>query len=170
MTIVYESNAGHTKAYAEMLAKKTGLPVYTRKEAFGGAAKKGEEIIYMSWLFGDRIQKLKSVMKRYNVKALCPVGMGDPELRDLNDLRVKNALSDDLPMFLLYGGLEIQKLTGFYALIMKSVAKTVASSAQQKPELTDAEKDALDIFKNGRNCVDEKYLNGITEWLNSGNA
>ena len=31
--IVYTSNAGHTKHYAEMLAGKTGLPVFELKAA-----------------------------------------------------------------------------------------------------------------------------------------
>ena len=47
--IVYTSNAGHTKRYAELLAAKTGLPAYELKAA-EAKLNKGAQIVYLGWL------------------------------------------------------------------------------------------------------------------------
>ena len=50
--IIYTSNTGSTKRYAEMLSRKTGLAVYSLKEASKKVAA-NSEIIYMGWLMGS---------------------------------------------------------------------------------------------------------------------
>ena len=44
--IVYTSNTGHTRAYAELLACKTGLPVYALEDA-AKQLEKGASVIYL---------------------------------------------------------------------------------------------------------------------------
>ena len=47
--IIYTSNAGHTKRYAEMSAEKLGIPAYSLKEAKKQVRKKSD-VIYMTWI------------------------------------------------------------------------------------------------------------------------
>lgn len=66
--IVYESNTGHTKEYAEMLGKKLEIPAFTIKEA-KKELNKNDEIIFLGWIFATKIMGLNKV-KKYNVKCV----------------------------------------------------------------------------------------------------
>ena len=72
--IVYTSNTGYTKAYAKLLEKETGLPVYSLEET-KNALPKGTEIIYMGWLMASNIRGYKVAAKRYKVRAVVGVGL-----------------------------------------------------------------------------------------------
>ena len=68
--IVYTSNAGHTKQYAQLLGGKISLPAYSVKEAKRALAK-GDEIIYLGWLMAGKIKGYKKANRRFSIKALC---------------------------------------------------------------------------------------------------
>lgn len=70
--IIYTTNTGSTECYARLLAQKTGLPVYSlaeaKKRVFAGA-----EVIYLGW---SSVKGYAEAAKRYQVRAVCGVGMG----------------------------------------------------------------------------------------------
>ena len=72
--IIYTTNTGSTEHYAKLLAQKTGLPVYSlaeaKKRVFAGA-----EAIYLGWIMAGGIKGYKDMVKKYNVRAVCAVGM-----------------------------------------------------------------------------------------------
>ena len=53
--VIYESNAGSARRYAEMLASKLGVPAYSYKEAVK-AIPRDEEAIFIGWIFANKIQ------------------------------------------------------------------------------------------------------------------
>lgn len=55
--VIYESNAGSARRYAEMLASKLGVPAYSYKEAVK-AIPRDEEAIFIGWIFANKIQGL----------------------------------------------------------------------------------------------------------------
>ena len=73
--IVYTTNTGYTKKYAELLSKHTGLPLYSLKDAT--KLSKGEPIIYLGWLMAGVIKGYKRASKSFTVSAVCGVGMGE---------------------------------------------------------------------------------------------
>lgn len=103
--IVYTSNAGHTKAYAEMLGKMTGLPVYD----FHGARRlliADSKIIYLGWLMAGKIKGYSQANKEFNVKALCGVGMASGESQ-LSDMRKSNQSLKNCHCFICRVGLKL---------------------------------------------------------------
>ena len=74
-TIIYTTNTGSTECYARLLAQKTGLPVYSlaeaKKRVFAGA-----EVIYLGWIMAGSVKGYAEAAKRYQVRAVCGVGMG----------------------------------------------------------------------------------------------
>ena len=52
--VVYTSNTGYTKQYAELLSKRLSLPVYSLKDA-PSELKDGSEIIYPAGLWRARL-------------------------------------------------------------------------------------------------------------------
>lgn len=88
MHIVYESSTGFTKRYAEMFAEKTGLECCSAQMA-KFKAEKHEDIIFFGWVQQGEIQRLKKAEKKYNVLAVCPVGISEPSDKVLDALKEK---------------------------------------------------------------------------------
>lgn len=74
--IVYTSKCGHTAEYARILAKLTGLPVYSLKDA-GKQLENATPIIYLGWLIASRVQGFKKAAKKFKVFAVYAVGLCD---------------------------------------------------------------------------------------------
>lgn len=161
--IVYESNTGFTKKYAELLSKETGLAAYERKEA-GAKLKKGTEVIYMGWLMAGSVKGYKQASKKYRVKALAGVGMGSPNDKAVEDIVKKYSIAD-MPVFYLQGGFDMNKLHGVYRVMMKNMAKIMGSATNKKEVKTDEELLMLEVVANGRDFVRTENLNSIISWI-----
>lgn len=160
--IVYTSNSGHTKEYAELLGKETGLEVYDLKTAVKQLNKK-TEIIYMGWLMAGNVMGFKKAAKRFNIRALCGVGMAKTGSQ-LEDIRKTNALPGDLTVFCLQGGFEIEKLHGIYKLMMSVMKNTVGKGLSDKQNRTPEEDEMLDLMLNGGNKVSIDNLTDVLAW------
>ena len=105
--IIYTTNTGSTEHYAKLLAQKTGLPVYSlaeaKKRVFAGA-----EVIYLSWIMAGSVKGYAEAAKRYRVRAVCAVGMGQTGTQTDNT-RKKSAISADIPLFTLQGNFDVKK-------------------------------------------------------------
>ena len=110
--ILYTSNTGYTRQYAQMLGGKLGLPVYPLQEAFSELPR-GSSVIYLGWLMAGKVQGYAQAAKRYRIGAVCGVGMGATGSQ-IQDLRRANALPDSLPVFTMQGGFDMNRLRGIY--------------------------------------------------------
>jgi len=162
--IVFESKTGNTKKYAEMLGQKAGLPVYEHKEASRHLSKQ-DEIIYMGWLCASSVKGYKKAAEKYNVKAVCGVGMMRACEEALRNMVERNNISGP-EAFYLQGGYDEKKLTGIYKLLMKIFSKVLLKQLEDKKFKTDEELETIDMIKNGRSLVKEENLAPILEWLN----
>ena len=70
--IVYTSNTGFTRRYAEMLGKAAGLPVYDLAQS-----PQGGSALYLGWLRAGKIHGLARARKRHLVTGCCAVGLTD---------------------------------------------------------------------------------------------
>ena len=87
-SIVYKSNTGHTKQYAEMLGDSLKVPVFELKEA-KSKLKKNDEIVFLGWVCATKIQGLSKI-KKYNVKCIGAVGAYPIEKNYIESLRQAN--------------------------------------------------------------------------------
>ena len=158
--IVYTSNTGYTKQYAELLGKETGLPVYALSEA-GGKLPQKSSIIYLGWLMAGKVKGYQKAAKRYQVEAVCGVGMGATGSQ-LQDLQKANPIPSDTPVFTLQGGFDIEKLHGIYKLMMTMMAKTVGKGLADKNDRTPDEDVMLELLLHGGNCVS---MENLKEWF-----
>ena len=160
--IVYTSNTGYTAQYARLLSKKTGLHIYSLEEA-GEKVPGGTEIIYMGWIMAGKIQGLTTALKRYQVAAVCGVGM-NPTGSQLPMVRQVNGLGGDMPVFTLQGGLNMDNLHGFKKLILKSMGGTLGRQLMAKQDRTPEEDAILDMFRNGGDRVSMQNLKEVAAW------
>ena len=89
MVIVYRSNTGFTKEYAEMLAKAEKMKVCPLSEAQGKVGP-GETVFFMGPLMAGHISGVDQAVKKFAVKGVCGVGMSPASQQVLDTLAKAN--------------------------------------------------------------------------------
>ena len=152
--IIYTTNTGSTEHYAKLLAQKTGLPVYSlaeaKKRVFAGA-----EVIYLGWIMAGSVKGYAEAAKRYQVRAVCGVGMG------------QTGTQTDNTLFTLQGNFDVKKLHGVYRLMMEIMVKTAGKGLAEKKDRTPEEDDMLDMMLHGGERVKEENLGAVLDWYNT---
>ncbi|BAL00406.1 hypothetical protein OBV_32070 [Oscillibacter valericigenes Sjm18-20] len=160
--IVYTSNTGFTAQYAGLLGENLNLPVYSldaaKKEPAAGA-----EIIYLGWLMAGQVKGCKQAAERYKIAAVCGVGMGAGGSQ-IKEVRKSNAISENIPLFTLQGGFELNKLHGIYKFMMNTMKRTVGKKLAAKQDKTADEQDMLDLLLHGGSRVSVENLRPVLEW------
>ena len=168
--IVYSSTTGSCKYYAEELSRKLAIPAYSAKRCPLAA---GFEIVYVGWLLAGKMSGLAAAMKKYHVRAVVPVGMGDPAVLTDEIVRGKNGLGADVLVFPQQGRFNIDKLPLPMRLIMGIKCKDIAAKLQakaQKTALSDAEKACLKMAETGRGePATWDDINKVVAWVKSDN-
>lgn len=160
--IVYTSKTGTTREYALLLKKRTGLPAYTLPEA-EKALTQGAEIIYLGWLMASDARGYKKAAARYQVRALCGVGMGATGTQ-VEEIRKRDAVPEAIPVFTLQGGFDLNKLHGIYKFMMTAMKKTAGKKLAEKTDRTPDEDDMLDMMMHGGSRVRESNLDAVLSW------
>ena len=159
--IVYTSQTGHTAAYAKLLGEKTGLPVYTLKDA-SRALDAGTSILYLGWLFASSIRGYQKAAKRFNISLLCAVGLCDTgTLKE--EVRQKNKLPAALPLFTLQGGMDRSKLRGLHKMMIGMLTKGLSS----KQDRTEEEERMLFLLTHDENYVSEENTAEVLAWYHN---
>ena len=160
--MIYTTNTGSTEHYAKLLAQKTGLPVYSlaeaKKRVFAGA-----EVIYLGWIMAGSVKGYAEAAKRYRVRAVCGVGMGQTGTQT-DSTRKKSAVPADIPLFTLQGNFDVKKLHGIYRFMMEIMVKTVSKGLATKKDRTLEENDMLDMMRCGGDRVKAENLSAVLEW------
>ncbi len=157
--IVYTSNTGYTARYAALLAEKTALPVY----ALDAALKQlpaGTPVLYLGWLMAGSVKGYRKAARRFAVKAVCGVGLGDTGAQD-EAVRKAHALSADFPVFTLQGGMDLNKLSGPYKFAIRMLTKAMAAQKTRTP----GEDRMLALLQAGGDYVSPEHLTGVLVWL-----
>lgn len=164
MVIVYRSNTGFTREYAEMLAKAEKMKLFEAAEAEGKLAA-GTEVLYMGPLMAGHIVGIDQAVKRYTVKAVCPVGMTPPDSPALASLSRANYLPGT-PVFYLQGGYAPKKLSWLKRRMVNVATKSMRERLQDKgSRRTPQEQAQLDMLLKGGSFVAYQNLGAVREWL-----
>ena len=163
--IIYTSNTGSTEQYAKLLAQKTGFPAYSLAEAkkrdFAGA-----EVIYLGWIMAGSVTGYAEAAKRYRVRAVCGVGMGQTGTQT-DSVRKKSAVPANIPLFTLQGNFDVKKLHGIYRLMMEIMVKAAGKGLAEKKDRTPEEDDMLDMMLHGGERVKEENLSTVLDWYSA---
>ena len=160
--IVYTTNTGSSAAYAEMLGEKTGLPVYEWSEA-RASLDAGSQIIYIGWLMAGTVVNLKKAQKTYAVRSVCAVGLTASE-EMVQNVRARNKLPADMPLFLAQGAYDSKKLHGMYRFAMSIVGSILDKKISAIPNRNAEEERILTMLRDGGSGVHEDYLAPLLAW------
>ena len=150
--IVYESKAGHTLKYAEMLSKKLNIPFYWVNESLE-KLNSNEKIIFLSWICAGKIKEKDKIDNKYDIVCYGAVGAYPYSDEYLKELKVANNI--DKPLFYLRGGIDYSKLNKFQKLLVKLVGKTMKNS-DEKTQM---------MFKQGYDFVKKDNLEEIVKYI-----
>ncbi len=157
--IVFESNTGFTKRYAELIAGYTGLPCYALKES-ERSLKKGAKVIFLGWLRAGKIVGLKKAQSRFSLAAVLGVGIRAQTPESLSDLKAQNKLSS-LPAFYLRGGMDVQRMSFMSRLMIKTAAAVMSRKApKDDPEAMES----FDMLKSAKDFVSRENLSDFLDW------
>lgn len=163
--IIYTSNTGSTSRYAKMLSQQIVMPAYSMEEA-KRKVKPGTEIIYLGWLMAGKIKGYANAAKKYNVQAVCGVGMGQNGTQ-LAEVRKQNKIPQNIQLFTIQGTFDISKLHGIYKMMINVMVKTAGKALANKTERTPEEDDMLDMMMNGSDRVKAENLRDFIEWYDT---
>lgn len=157
--IVYATNTGTAKKYAQLLSEKTGIEAYNVSEIAG--IPEDSQVIFLGWVMAGVIQGLAQVREKFpELYAVCPVGMFRTEKSD-EELKKKNDINE--PMFFLRGDFHIDRLKGMYKMMMGMMMKMMKAKVKElEPEKGEK---VLEIFEKGLDGFSEDNLSEILGWL-----
>ena len=164
--IVYTTNAGSTRRYAQLLAKEAGLPVYSLEEA-KKRVPAGAEVTYLGWIMAGAVKGYGCAARRYRVRAVCGVGMGRTGSQE-DAVREKTGVPAEVPVFTLQGDFDVKKLRGIYRLMMEIMVKTAGKELAGKQDRTPEEDEMLDAMLHGGQRVRAGNLRAVLDWYGAG--
>lgn len=154
--IVYTSNTGFTRRYAQLLSRAAAIPAYELDSARPAPA--GARVVYLGWLCAGGIKGLSKARKRWDVRAVCAVGMAPEYPRE--KLAAQNHMGE-LPVFYLQGGYAPEKMRGINKVMMGFMTKQMTKN----PPKDEAEAGIQKLFLQGGDFVNEANLAPVLAWL-----
>ena len=170
--IIYTSQTGFTKKYAEWLAQKTGGDMLELKEAqkkddafFAGY----EAIVYGGWVMAASVVKVKWFLnkaaswKDKKLAVFC-VGGSPNDNPDIEGM-LKNMMTDEqreyIKAFYCQGGFNYERMNAPSRLAMKMFV----SALKKKKDPTEEEKIMAEMVATSYDISDEKYLEPVIDYL-----
>ena len=164
MVIVYRSNTGFTREYAEMLGKAEKMKVCPLAEAQSKVGS-GESVFYMGPLMAGHITGVDQAVKKITVKGVCGVGMSPVSQQVLDTLSKANYVPG-APLFYLQGGWAPKKVGWLKRRMVGMATKSMRESLRNKgSRRTPEENKQLDFLLHGGSFVAFENLETIREWI-----
>lgn len=167
--VVYNSQTGFTKRYAEWIAEETGADCIQLSEAKRRNMDIYEAIVFGSWACAGGISKLNwfigNIDKWTDKKlvAFCVGGspIDNPEIEQSLKQNFKEAEFEKVNVFYCPGGFNYEKMSAPSKLMMKMFITMLKA----KKDKTEEEQEMIKMIANSYDISDRKYIEPILECL-----
>lgn len=159
MIIIYNSNTGTTKKYAQELSEKLGCECISVNKANNIT----DDVIYMGWVMMGDIQGLADARQKFNIKMVVAVGCLSFNEKGINEIISKNSIEEKF--FFLPGNFSVKNLSGIYKMMMKMALNMMKGQLKGSENPDDAK--ALELFEKGVDLYDASKLDELINVLNS---
>lgn len=164
MVIVYRSNTGFTKEYAEMLGrseKRKFLPLDRARQELAP----NTPVFYMGPLMAGHITGIDQAVKAFQVKGVCGVGLS-PTSQHVLDTLTKANYVPNAPIFYLQGGWAPKKVGWIKRRMVSMVTRSMRDTLRDKgSRRTPQEQKQLDVMEKGGSFVAFENLEAIRAWM-----
>ncbi len=167
--IIYGSQYGTTKRYAEKFSEITNLPVISYQDTKN--LTEYDRVVYFGGLYAGGVKGLKNTIKKLpqNTKLIIvTVGLADiHDKENISNIRnsIKKQVPEKLrkvtPIFHLRGGIDYQKLTFKHKTMMTLLYNKAKNLPEEKKTAED--KAMIETFNSKVDFVDYNSLNRIVK-------
>lgn len=132
--VVYESQTGFTRQYAQWIAENLICECVSRKDAEKYDLSSYDRIIYGGWTMAGQVYGLDKIRK-LNVKNLVVYGVGMAPSREeiIKKLILDNKL-EGMPFYYFEGGYRPEKLNFIHRWIMNTLKKSLEKKRNKTEE------------------------------------
>ena len=168
--IVYGSNYGTTKQYANELSRRTNMKVISFKKV-NQQINDYDNIIYLGALYAGGVLGMSKTLKKLNNISnkkiiIVTVGLSDPtDEVNKNNIRnnIKNQISKEVfekaKIFHLRGGIDYSKLNFAHKTMMKLLYNAVKNLPKEK--LTAEDRAMIETYNKKVNFIDFSSLDKV---------
>ena len=167
--IIYGSQYGTTKKYAEELSKRTNIQAISFENV--KEINDYNKIIYLGGIYAGGVLGMSETLKKLNnisnkTIILATVGLADPtDEKNINNIRnnikvqISKEIYDKAKIFHLRGGIDYSKLKFFHKTMMKLLYNAVKNIPQEK--LSSENKAMIETYNKKVNFVNFSDLDKI---------
>lgn len=167
--VIYNSQTGFTKRYAQWIAEATGADCLELSVAKKESMDTYEAIIFGGWACAGGISKLswfKRNIDKWADKKLIVFCVGgspidNPEVEPALKKNFTESELKKVSVFYCPGGFNYEKMSVPSKLMMKMFIKTLKS----KKDKTEGDKEMIKIISSSYDISDKKYIEPILECL-----
>ena len=167
--VVYTSQTGFTKRYAEWIAEACGADCYEISEAKKKNMDDYEAIVYGGWACAGGISKLswfKSNIDKWSGKKLIAFCVGgspleNPEIDAALRKNFDEAQWEKVNVFYCPGGFDYDKMSTTSKLMMKMFIKALKA----KKDKTEEDQIMIKMISSSYDISDKKYIEPILDCL-----
>lgn len=171
MIVIYNSQTGFTKRYAQWIAQKTNADCIEYDKAKKMNLDRYDAIIFGGWAVAGSISKLKWFKKnilKWSDKKLVVfcVGASPIENPEIELTLPKNFTDEELKVvrwFYCPGGLDYEKMSVTSKMMMKIFVKVLNA----KKDKTEADIEQIRMLSSSYDISNIKYIDPIIDYLNS---
>ena len=164
--ILYVSNTGDTKRYAEDIAHAVEADVMPLKKCKWRKIDDYDIVIFAGWIMGGNIKGLNDFLAHWDNELdgkdviVIGVGMGFASSESRKVLINQNLLDMfHLRFYQFQGNFDMNRLSKIYQLMMKASITKIASD----PNATEGEKSITTILENPIECYDTAKVQRVIE-------
>lgn len=167
--VIYHSQTGFTKKYAEWISAATGADCFELKAAKKQAFDRYDAIIFGGWACAGRISKIswfKSNMDQWSGKRLIVFCTGgspaeNPEIETFLLGNFSESEREKIHVFYCPGGFNYERMSAGFKLMMKMFQKMTDG----KKDKTEADMEMLKMISHSYDISDRKYIDPIIRLL-----
>lgn len=167
--VIYNSQTGFTKRYAQWIAEATGGDCMELNEAKKKSMDEYDAIVFGGWAVAGTISKInwfKGNMDKWTGKKLIAYCVGGSPLENPDiELTLRNNFSEKewekVKVFYCPGGFNYEKMSASSKLMMKMFIKALKA----KKEKTEQEEVMIKMISSSYDISDKKYIEPILECL-----
>ena len=167
--VIYNSQTGFTKRYAQWIAEATGADCLELSAAKRKSMDAYEAIVFGGWACAGSISKLnwfKSNIDKWADKKLIAFCVGgspidNPEIEQALKQNFKESELKKVNIFYCPGGFNYEKMSASSKLMMKMFIKMLKA----KKDKTEAEQEMIKMISTSYDISDKKYIDPILECL-----
>jgi len=171
VVVIYNSQTGFTKRYAEWIAEESGADCFELSEAKKKRMDNYDAIVFGGWACAGGISKLswfKGNIHKWNDKKLIAFCVGgspleNPEIEPALRKNFNEEEWEKVNVFYCPGGFNYEKMSAPSKLMMKMFIKTLKA----KKDKTEEEEIMIKMIASSYDISDKKYIEPILECLNN---